>query len=65
MKRIKIWLIRNGMSQADLARELRISQAYLHLVLAGKRKAPGIRNKLVRECGVPRKLVDLPERRAA
>ena len=65
MKRIKIWLIRNGRSQAEIARALNVSQVYLHLVLAGKRKAPHIRKKLIREFGLPKKLVGDPTQRRA
>lgn len=67
MNRIKIWMIRNGLRQSEVANRLGVSRSYLHQVLAGKRKAPHIRRKLVRVVGMPSKLVTEPvqQRRAA
>ncbi|CAI8850708.1 MULTISPECIES: helix-turn-helix domain-containing protein [Bacillus] len=45
-KRVKTWLIINGMQQKDLAKMLNISNAYLSDILLGKRKGKKVREKI-------------------
>ncbi|MCY7774062.1 helix-turn-helix domain-containing protein [Bacillus licheniformis] len=47
-KRVKTWLIINGMQQKDLAKMLNISNAYLSDILLGKRKGKKVRDKIVK-----------------
>lgn len=67
MKELKIWLIRKGLTQAELARRCKTSRQNLHQALSGRRPNPRLRRKLV-ELGVPARLVQpaaKPQRRAA
>ncbi|OJT67015.1 helix-turn-helix domain-containing protein [Bacillus licheniformis] len=47
-KRVKTWLILNGMQQKDLAKVLNISNAYLSDILLGKRKGKKVREKIIK-----------------
>lgn len=67
MKEIKIWLIRNGLTQAELARQLGTTRQNIYRTLSGRRPNPRMRRKL-EELGVPARLVRAarkPARRAA
>jgi transcriptional regulator with XRE-family HTH domain len=54
VKKIKIALIRRGWNQGDLSERLGISQAYLSLVLSGRRNVPWIWMRIFEELGLPR-----------
>jgi len=64
MKEIKIWLIRNGLTQAELARQCNTTRQNIYRTLSGRRPNPRLRAKLV-ELGVPARLVRQATRRAA
>lgn len=67
MREIKVWLIRNGLTQAELARRCNTTRQHIYRVLSGRRPNPRLRKQLV-ELGVPAKLVKpapKPQRRAA
>jgi predicted XRE-type DNA-binding protein len=53
---LKCWLIRHGLSQPKVARQLGITRQYLSSILKSERKAPHIRRKLV-DLGLPADLV--------
>lgn len=63
---LKCWLIRNGLTQIQVARQLGITRQYLDFILKGKRKAPKMRRRLVAEIGMPAGLIfDSDHRQAA
>lgn len=54
----KVHLIRRGLSQRKLARELGITVQYLNDVVRGRRKAHQVRVRLICEFGIPAELVE-------
>jgi transcriptional regulator with XRE-family HTH domain len=56
---LKCWLIRHGLSQPKVARQLGITRQYLSDIFKDKRKAPLVRRRLIREIGIPAELVGL------
>lgn len=61
MLELKIHLIKNGITQLDLARQLGISPQYMSDVVKGRRKAPHIRQRLI-ALGMPAKLPSRPKK---
>lgn len=47
-RRVKTWLIINGMQQKELAEMLNISGPYLSDILHGKREGKKVREKIVK-----------------
>jgi transcriptional regulator with XRE-family HTH domain len=63
---LKCWLVRHGLSQPKLARQLGITRQYLSFILKSQRKAQHIRRQLVVDFGLPAELVSYsPEERKA
>jgi transcriptional regulator with XRE-family HTH domain len=63
---LKVWLLRRGLSQRSIARQLGVSVQYLNIIVQGKRKGSAIRKRLVTEFGIPAELVNYrPEEKAA
>lgn len=52
-KKIKIALLANGISQADIARMLKVSPPSVHNVITGKRRTPRIRMAIALAIGKP------------
>jgi transcriptional regulator with XRE-family HTH domain len=55
---IKVFLLRKGLDQPTVARQLGITKQYLNDILHGKRKALHIRNRMVEELGFPPQLIN-------
>ena len=49
---IKILLLQKGVSQAEIARQVRVTQATVSRVIAGKRRTPAVRKAVACVCGV-------------
>ncbi|PEK87949.1 helix-turn-helix domain-containing protein [Bacillus toyonensis] len=45
-KRVKVWLLVNGMKQGELAKMLNISGPYLSDILLGKREGKKVKEKI-------------------
>jgi len=53
VKKIKLILLLRGIPQAELARRLGVSEAYISYVVTGKRPGKEARKKIARILGVP------------
>ena len=60
MLELKIYLMKQGVTQYQLAERLGVTQQYVSDVIRGKRKAHGIRHRMVDELGYPAGIVNLP-----
>lgn len=62
---LKLHLMRRGLSQRRIARELGITVQYLNDILQRRRKAPKLRNRLVEEFEIPAEYLLIEGRTAA
>jgi transcriptional regulator with XRE-family HTH domain len=54
--RLRVWLIKSGMTQTALAKKVGTSQPFLSEVLQGKRIGLKLRERLINEVGMPREI---------
>lgn len=68
-KELRIWLVANDLTVAEIARQLGVSRQYLHHLLHNRRPGHSTRQRIVREFGCPPDLVryspPVPATRAA
>ncbi len=62
--RMEKYLIEQDKTQAQVAREFKITRQYLNQIIHGKRKAPRLRHKLIK-AGYPIQQRTVSRRRAA
>lgn len=63
-KKIQIWLIEQGLTQAGIARRLSVTPQHLHFWIKGDRISGRIRRFFVEELGCPEEIADLEPQQA-
>ncbi len=50
---LKVHLMRRGLSQRQIARDLGITVQYLNDIIRGRRRAPSLRQRLIQDFEIP------------